>query len=285
MLFALLAWQTSRLHYFVVTGLFLGLLCLTRPSFVILCPVVLAIILLSKIWSAPKPAAGFLRPVFALLAAFLAVVGPWIIRNYLSVGKLGFTEEYAAAALIERFAYNSMTVREFFGLFPYCVPALGEIAFDKEGVAGPMHRFIYYAPDSIFHSGRARRDALLQQYVRLDPIIFDVFVDEMRTRWWRHLLVSIPLGWCGMWVGGLWALVTVPLFALASARTIRKGQPLLLLYAAPALVMLGLHALLANESTRYNLALVGPFCAAAAWLIISALESVHSRLRAPSPAL
>ena len=247
MLFALRAWQTQRLRYFVVAGLFLGLLCLTRPSFVVLCPVLLAISVLNGTWFAPRPANQLLGATLAFLAVFLAVVGPWVVRNQLSVGKLGLTEEYAAAALIERFAYNHMTPKEFIGMFAYCVPSLGDVAFDKESVTGSMHRFLYYAPDSIFHEGRGRRDALLEQYTRLDPIISQIAIDEMRTNWWRHLLVSIPLGWCGMWVGGLWALVTVPLFALACVRTVRKRQPYLLFYAAPALVMLGLHALLANE--------------------------------------
>jgi 4-amino-4-deoxy-L-arabinose transferase-like glycosyltransferase len=285
MLFALLAWQTSRLRYFIVSGVLLGLLCLTRPSFVVLCPILLVISLLNGIWLTPKPARQVLGATLAFLVAFVAVVGPWIVRNQLSVGKVGLTEEYAAAVLIERFAYNHMTPGEFIGLFPYCVPVVGDIAFDKESVTGPMHRFLYYAPDSIFHLGRNHRDALLEQYVHLDPVISRIAMDEMRTNWWRHLLVSIPLGWCGMWVGRWWALITLPLFAAASVRAARKQRPYLLLYAAPALVMLGLHGLLANESTRYNLALIGPFCAGAAWLMISMVESVRSRWRAPSPAL
>jgi len=66
---------------------------------------------------------------------------------------------------------------------------------------------------------------------------------------------------------------------------VRRRRPDLLLYATPALAMLGLHALLANESTRYNLILIGPYCAGAAWLIQSMAARVLSRLRVPSPAL
>lgn len=283
MLFALIAWKTSRIRDFAVTGLVLGLLCLTRPSFVVLCPLLLVIALLNGLWVAPKPARPLLAAVLAFLAAFLAVVGPWMVRNQISVGKTGLTEEYGAAALIERFAYNDMTASEFARLFAYCVPVIGDTAFDKEGRAGSMHRFVYHTPDSIFHTGRGRRDDLLQQHGRLDPVISTIVADEMRTNWWRHLLVGIPLGWCGMWAGGPWALLTAPLFAFACVQAVRKRKPYLLLYAAPALAMLGLHALVANESTRYNLALIGPFCAAAAWLMISLVESVRSRWRVHAP--
>src|SRR5947209_11894321 len=81
----------------------------------------------------------------------------------------------------------------------------------------------------------------------------------LATNWWRHLLMSIPLGWCGMWAGWLWSLLLVPLFGWACVRAARQSQPLLLLYAAPAVVMLGLHAVLANHYTRYNLILIGRF--------------------------
>ena len=63
------------------------------------------------------------------------------------------------------------------------------------------------------------------------------------------------------------ASLLVPLFAWACVAAVRRAQPLFLLYAAPALVMLGLHAAVANHYTRYNLILIGPFCAGAAWII------------------
>ena len=66
------------------------------------------------------------------------------------------------------------------------------------------------------------------------------------------------------------SLLLVPLFAWACIAAARRSQPLFLLYAAPALVMLGLHAAVANHYTRYNLILIGPFCAGAAWMIFRA---------------
>ncbi len=283
MLFALRAWQTSRLQYFALTGLFLGLLCLTRPSFVVLLPVLVVISLLNGLWFSPKPAVRALTATVAFLVAFFAIVGPWIVRNHVSVGKSGLTEEYGSAALVERFAYNDMTPTEFIRAFPYCVPGLGDLAFDKVAGDDSMRRFLYHVPGSFFHAGRGKRDALLLQHVRLDPIISQIVIDEMRTNWWRHLLVSIPLGWCGMWVGSLWSLALIPLFACACVPAARRSQPLLLFYAAPAVAMLGLHALVANHYTRYNLILIGPYCVGAAWLIQSMIASARSRLQALAP--
>jgi hypothetical protein len=99
-------------------------------------------------------------------------------------------------------------------------------------------------------------------------VIADAIRGEMRERWWRYLLVSVPLAWCGMWVGGLLGLALVPLFAGACILAVRRSKPLFLLYAAPAVVMLGLHAAVANHYTRYNLILIGPMSAGAAWIIV-----------------
>src|SRR5262249_41183879 len=130
--------------------------------------------------------------------------------------------------------------------------------------------------------GRERRNTLLNQHGRLDPLIASITLDEMRTDWWRHLLVSIPLGWCGMWAWSLWSLVLVPLFGWACVRAVGQARPLLLLYAVPAVTMLGLHAAVANPYSRYNLILIGPFSVGAAW-IISAPRNGRWRSRSLAP--
>jgi len=284
MLCAVLSWKTSRLRYFALTGAVLGLLCLTRPSFVVLIPVLLLLVVLSWRWVARDDMGTVWSRLVAVAVASLVVVGPWIVRNHISIGKWGLTEEYGSAALIERFAYNDMTVREFMVAFCYCVPGIGDIAFDRINGNGSMHRFVYHTPGSFFRVGRDRRDSLVKAHGRLDPLIGGIVRDEMRQNWWRHLLVSFPLGWCGMWAGWQWGLVLIPLFGVAGVRTIRQSQPLLLLYAAPAIVMLGLHAAVANHYTRYNLILIGPLSIGAAFVISAWLRTLRWPSRASAPA-
>jgi uncharacterized membrane protein len=182
-LFAVLAWKAERIRYFALAGIFLGLLCLTRPSFVVVIPVVLVLIVLNGRWRAHKKSTSWWTHLLVFATACFVVIGPWIVRNHVSVGKWGLTEEYGSAVLIERFAYNDITAWEITLAFPYCKDS--------------MHRFVYHTRDSFFHVGRGRRDTLVKEYGRLDPIIAGIVRDEMSTNWWRHLLVSIPLGWCG----------------------------------------------------------------------------------------
>jgi hypothetical protein len=102
----------------------------------------------------------------------------------------------------------------------------------------------------------------------------------MASNWWHYLAVNIPLAWCGMWPGGTVTLVLLPLFIASVLQAVRTREPSLIFYAAPAVLMLGLHAAVANHYTRYNLILIGPYSVGAAWIICSALQ--YARWRAQS---
>jgi 4-amino-4-deoxy-L-arabinose transferase-like glycosyltransferase len=286
MLAIVLAWRSGRTAHFIFGGALLGLLCLAKPSYLVLFPIVAALSFAYLHWLSDPRRPHALGRVLAFSLAFGCVAGAWVVRNGVSVGKFGFTEEYGAVVLIERFAYNDMTIREYFQAFPYCTPGLGEVVFDPIYGADSMHRFTYHTESSFFHVGRGRRDALVAQYGRLDPLIPGIIRDEMRNDWWRHLLVSIPLAWCGLWAGWLASLVLVPLFVWACVRAVRTRQPLLLFYAAPAVAMLGLDALIGNHYTRYNLILMGPYAVGAASIITSWLPrpGAHWRWRSPASA-
>src|SRR6266516_7880139 len=96
----LLAWKTGQSRYFIFAGGLLGLLCLTKPSFVILFPAVVALSLLwgYRLAKAAPPHTGARLLGFGL--TFALVLRAWAVRNAVSVGKFGLTEEYGAAALI-----------------------------------------------------------------------------------------------------------------------------------------------------------------------------------------
>jgi hypothetical protein len=265
---------------FAIAGATLGLLSLTKPSFAVLLPAALAIVFASGYWipKISRNLIGVHSLIFAV--AFMCIVAPWMVRNYISLGKFGLTKEYASAALVERFAYDDMTTQEFFLAFPYCTPGLGDLLFDKVYGADSMHRFMYHTSGSFFHTGRERRDALVEQNGQIDPLIGQLVHEEMASNWWHYLAVSIPLAWCGMWPGGIVTLLLLPLFIASVRQAVRTREPSLIFYAAPAVLMLGLHAAVGNHYTRYNLILIGPYSVGAAWIICSALP--YARWRAQS---
>ncbi|MGH8265628.1 MAG: hypothetical protein ACRET4_19290 [Steroidobacteraceae bacterium] len=284
MLAAVLGWTRSQSRYFVMAGFGFGVLCLARLSFLVAAIVIPALIAINTRFVVhprrERAAAGAL----AFVLAFLAVIAPWATRNAISVGKFALTEEYGSVALVERFAYDQMTLREFVLSFPYCLPKIGPDIVANAFGPDAMARFQYDLPNSFYFVGAAQRNALTEQFTRIDPIIGEVIRNEMKENWWRYILVSTSLAWCGMWVGGWLGLVLVPLFAIACVAACRRSKPLFLLYSAPAFVMLGLHAVLASFYTRYNLILIGPFSAGAACLISTLAGYVRSQFQIPPPA-
>ena len=256
--------KAPSLGRFAVTGALLGLLVLTRAGYLVLL-FVLPLLILISFGRGERLTGRAAAHVAAFILACGAVVSPWMVRNAVSVGHWGLTEEYGSATLIERFAFNDMTVKEFVLAFPYCLPAIGPPLVDRAFGEEAMARFVYYTPKSFFHVGRLTRDKLVEAHGRLDPLIGALARKEMHDNWWRHLLVSLPLGWCGMWVGGALGLILVPLFAATAVLARGISHRLLMIYSAPPVVMLGLHALIANQYTRYNLILIGPLAVAGAW--------------------
>ena len=234
-----------------------------------------SVVLVYARWFSPGRLRAWVRPAAAFTLAFFVLIVPWVIRNDLAVGKLGFTEEYGSATLVERFAFNDMSAREFAFAFPYCLPAVGPAIVGLFGA--DMRRFEWSEPASFFEVGRARRMALVHAYGRLDPIIDELVGAEMSRNWWRHLATTVPLAWCGIWISSVWSLFTIPLFAWACVAAVRQSKPLFLFYALPAFVLVGLHAAVANHYTRYNLGLVGPFSVGAAWAVVRALPRPSSR--------
>jgi hypothetical protein len=274
------ALKTPRFWKILVVGCLFGLLALTRASYVVLALVVPVLFAVYYRWANAE-----WRHIAQHLAAFaigwLAVVSPWLVRNAMSVGHWGLTEEYGSATLIERFAYNDMSAREFLLAFPYCLPEVGPPLIKRASGPTAMERFVYDTPRSFFHVGRAHRDKLVEAHGRLDPLIGAIAREELSRNWWRHLSVSVPLAWCGMWVGGWLGLFLMPLFAAACVAARRRSRWLFLIYAAPAIAMLGLHAAVANQYSRYNLILIGPFSVGAAWLITRVMQYLVDRYRAP----
>jgi hypothetical protein len=281
MLAMVMGWTTAKRRYVVLAGLGLGLLCLVRFSFLVPALVMPVLIVLNARFVARAPRRLAATSALAFAVAFVLVLLPWATRNAISVGKFALTEEYGSSALIERLAFDRMTAREFLLAFPYCIPEVGPRVVDRVFGADAMARFQYDLPDSFYMIGSSQRWALIAEHKRLDPIIGEVFRTEMKDNWWRYILVSVPLAWCGMWAGGWLGLLLVPMFAATCVAAVRRSKPMFLLYAAPAVLMLGLHAALASHYTRYNLILIGPFSAGAAWLLVSIGAGARARWRAP----
>ena len=113
---------------------------------------------------------------------------------------------------------------------------------------------------------RAQREALVKAHGKLDPLIGGLFREQLQSNAAGYVMSTVPMAWCGLWVFQVWGLLLLPVFAAALVSAIRRA-PLFLVYAVPALAIVGVHAAAANHYPRYNLMLVGPISVGSAWII------------------
>jgi hypothetical protein len=173
--------------WFFFAGLAFGLLCLTRASFAFAALVGIGLIVLAARWHDQQTIRQFVRGAAIFVLGWGLAVGPWVIRNGVSIGKWGLTEEYGSAALVERFAFDDMRLSEYLLAFPYCLPAIGRPAVKLAAGPDAMQRFEYQSPNSFFGAGRAHREQLRAAYGRLDPLIGRIAV--VRTHQYPARLV------------------------------------------------------------------------------------------------
>jgi hypothetical protein len=264
MFFFMRAFAERQLASYAFAGLAGGLCTLAKASFLVLLPLGAAWFLFNAIkWrSRPLPLLG----VVVYIAAFLALVFLWVTRNYVSVGKLGLSEEYGAAALVERFQYNRMTWKEATLSVPYCVPQIGRSITRVIGGPQSMERFNADIEHGFHRQGIAERARLNAAYGKLDPIIQPIAISELRMHWWRHILTTFALAWCGLWLPGIWALICLPIFLIVLTKSLRHDGPSLLWpYANISLVLVIVHAAVMSGSSRYNIGLIGPISVAVAY--------------------
>jgi hypothetical protein len=168
-----------------------------------------------------------------------------------------------------------MTLFEGLLTIPGCLPQVGNSLVRATAGEGAMRRFAWGEPEGFYALGMARRWELTHQLGAIDPAIVGIAKEELKDNWWRHIVTTFPIAWCGMWVGKTWGLLLIPVFIFVIAGAIRRRQGLLLAYAAPAIFMGLAHGAVGNQNTRYNLGFIGPIAVAAAVLALRA--SRHRR--------
>lgn len=238
-----------------------GLLVLARPSFLVLGPLFVVLFAVRPGFPWKRSAAGMLLFACCLCTTIL----PWSVRNYVSVGKFGLTEEYGSQQIIERFGYNSTTLAEGLAAFPAALPQVGRDLTGAVLGEDVLHRMSWGPDDDTFyHVGVAHRWELIKLTSgHVDSVIWPIISQEMRENWWRHALTTLPIAWTGMWVGQTWGLTLVPIFLFMLIAAIRQRRTLFIMYAAPAMVMVLVHGAAANQNVRYNFGLIGPISVAA----------------------
>ena len=267
----------------VTCGLLLGALALTRPPYEFL---LVALPLAASVWMFPDRSRR--RKIAAATAWILVgaslVVAPWIVRNYMEKGFVGFTRGYGPGILVERLVLNDMTWRQWAAAFPFWSGGSGRRLatelFGPEAVA-----YLEYSnshPESYVHRARSEVKNMWENVALEDQLGFAL------GRVWadlsKHLAVSVPLAWRGMRQWGGWDRIPYGgacwlLVIFSFARGTHRNRSVLAALAFCPFVILAINALVSTSMPRYSFGLLVPLSVGVALPVAWGIEGAWNRMR------
>ncbi len=265
----------------VLCGVSLGLLALSRASYIYAVLPAVAVLIFARLPGARRPFLGRLVQSIGFSAVFFAILGPWFWANYTFFGSLMPTS--TGIVLVSRVTHNKMTPQEYAAGWVFWLPDFGDSLSEKLFGRDAVERLKFEGRGSFYRVVRGDVMGEAEAYLktaRPGPLSKEERANALRS--WlisekifgdlpKHVAVSLLLSWRGVFVGkyagmiGLAALVA--LFCGAWGRPYR--WPVATLAAVPVFV-LGLQAFTSLNIPRYNVAMLFPM-AVATGLMLSAL--------------
>ena len=105
----------------LISGLFLGLLTLTRAVYLYFLPVFIATFLVLYFSKNKYTKGNFKRLIFSFTIVILTI-SPWVARNFYHFGKMDIASSGAVKVLANRAEHNTMSGREYLSGFLYWAP-------------------------------------------------------------------------------------------------------------------------------------------------------------------
>lgn len=275
-LFVVYAWRKPSVLVWVMAGITLGLLALVRPSFIYLAyfiffyQVVLFVLQKSELhW------AGISR-LAASIIAFCLIVGPWLIRNWIVHDIPAISEGYASFILVQRVAYNAMTLNEWLVSWIYWLPDFGDSLTASLFSPELYNRLSFDHPSSFYKVGNTTlRAATLEAAGGSANHLGYLLREYVFENFGKHVLVTLSLAWRGVWVSKNPGAIMLLLFIPILISSLRKRQYQLLMFSLPSWFMLGFHAFVSVSISRYNLVMIPGLALGASAALVWFVERLY----------
>ena len=203
--------------YFAFLGISLGLLVLTKGVF-IYCIYFLLIFLplLAKAGVFEKK--KILIRMVVLAAAYFALAGSWMVRNYVHFNRFYVTGRGGVIVLV-RAEYNTMNSTEYFGSFLWWTPSnyihqkliprfYGENALFKGGALWRLRRN-NYETGHLRRATNKRKELMSKsgtgETIAIDKELKSLAKGKVLAHSFRHILTTIPMAWRGIFVENTYA--------------------------------------------------------------------------------
>lgn len=270
---------SARRNLWLLLGLgaVMGLLALTRPSYVYQAyAVMLAIPLLRQYRGAATIGPFGIGAALAVSAGYALAVAPWMLRNWLALGEFALTVGYDIDILVQRLFYNQMSWGEWWKAWIYWLPDFGDTLAVTLFGEDAVRKLSLLEPTGYHYAGNPPIADFLQTHLGNRPGTLGNLLPVVLADWPKHLAVTFVLAWQGLWAGKYITFIAVLLAPLALRRMAATGQLRgFLVIAGVVLMMVGFYAFVSVSIPRYNLPMIWVSALVAAVLV----EAVTPRFR------
>lgn len=263
--------QRPRLLPAALTGVALAALILTKAIFLYMLPFA---ILAAGAFAATRPPGARLKAGMAgalLLIIAAAPAAGWIARNHVAVDRASLSSERGGIALQSRVVYNAVTPQQYGVMVLWFIRAAGDNWARALFPESATRAFLISEPEGFAVRGYdlfgERTAALTADGMTpraAEKTVERQLIGEILTNLPKHLLVSIPFLYRGLFIDEYLVLTLPALAAFLIAAVRRRDLARLAALAAP-LYCIAMHSLLTINTTRFEmpalvaLALAGGF--------------------------
>ena len=284
-LLAVLAWKYKKGSAFFACGVMLGLLALTRPSYIYLFYLAFAASVAAGLLSGRSLKQKLGWPLL-LLAGYALMAAPWMIRNGQVLGTYAISKGYAPFILTQRIAYNEMDARQLAVSFVYGLPDFGDSLVKKYFPAEDYAKLDYSNPDGYYQTSNREMWKRTDEGIKVsDSELSNMIKTDVLGNLTKHVMVTFSLAWRGMWVSKYWGLIAIPVFMGVAVSAIRRKWSAFFVFSIPPWFMLGLHAFTSVNVVRYNLILIPCLAIAVAVAIMAGVDRLKTARRSTDTTL
>ena len=238
----------------------LGLLVLTKGAFVLLAPLVVLVVVICAIRASPDKRRRLIGVAILFVVGHGVVIGTWITRNWIELGAPILTQR-GGHVLAHRVELNTMTTAEYGVAFLWWTRGFGDNLARKLVDVEHYTRFELRDPNGFYNAAQTKwiaavadeRQSGVDQYTAEAAAGRDMR-DAIVDKWFKNLLVTLPVGYRGLFIDEFIVLTFPSLLLLVFSR--RKRNSGFLWFALPGLYGLVFHAGLTLHLPRHAIPLL-----------------------------
>ncbi|MDA0261485.1 MAG: hypothetical protein O3A21_04720 [Proteobacteria bacterium] len=252
-----------------IAGFLLGLLVLTKAAFVLLAITVLAVFLICAFRAQEGQRRKFVQLAAVFAISHMVIVGSWVVRNWIELGAPMITQR-GGHVLAHRVELNTMTPSEYGIAFLWWTRGFGDNLARKLVSVEDYTRFELRDPNGFYNAAQTKwiaevakqREAGAVDQFDAEAAVGRQMRNTIIEHWFKNLLVTLPVGYRGLFIDEFIVLTFPCLVLLIVSR--RRRTPGFLWFALPGVYGLAFHAGLTLHLPRHSIPLLPTLAVAGA---------------------